>query len=117
MFCPKCGTEKTDDKKFCDQCGTPLFKRVPADTQNNTQIKTVYAPTLGWIVLGILIIVGMYLIPIPGNNTIAKTAEICGSQYTRMFFGCNNVLFVAFYVGWAFAILLILAGIFDKNFR
>jgi hypothetical protein len=56
----------------------------------------------------------MYLIPIPGNNTIAKAAEICGSQDTNMFFGCNQVLFVTFYVSWAFAVLFILAGIFAQ---
>ena len=24
MFCPKCGTEVSDDKAFCPECGTPL---------------------------------------------------------------------------------------------
>lgn len=24
MFCPKCGTEVSDDKAFCPECGNPL---------------------------------------------------------------------------------------------
>lgn len=28
MFCPKCGTEVSDDKAFCPECGNPLKSQV-----------------------------------------------------------------------------------------
>jgi hypothetical protein len=58
----------------------------------------------------------MYLIPVPGNgNTIAKNSKICSSRYISMFFGCDQFLLTVFYVGWAFAVVLILGGIFAKK--
>lgn len=32
MFCPKCGTEVSDDKAFCPECGNPL----KSQTQQNS---------------------------------------------------------------------------------
>jgi hypothetical protein len=35
MRCTKCGTESTDAKKFCAECGSPLFSRCPKCAADN----------------------------------------------------------------------------------
>jgi hypothetical protein len=119
MFCPKCGKERPDDKQFCRECGSPLFKRVPTDTQN-TQKKTVSSPDAGMIIIGILIILGMYLVPIVpsssfwGNSmTLAKTWEYCTSPIPVIH--CNLAHTWFFYFGWIIGVVLIVMGIYNKK--
>jgi predicted nucleic acid-binding Zn ribbon protein len=76
MFCPKCGKEIPDDKQFCDECGTALFKKVAPDTHKKSP---------GLILMGIFVILAMYLIPIiqptlfGSSYTLAKNVELCSS--------------------------------------
>ena len=42
MYCPKCGTEVSDDKAFCPECGNPLKSQAQqswqsAGSQNGTR--------------------------------------------------------------------------------
>ena len=120
MFCPKCGKENPDDKQFCGECGSPLIKRVLPDTQNNTQKKTVSSPSAGMIIVGILIILGMYLVPIVpsssfwGNSmTLAKTWELCTSLIPIV--RCSYGLPWTFYFGWIIGVVLIVMGICNKK--
>jgi hypothetical protein len=119
MFCPKCGKEKPNDKQFCGECGSPLFKRVPTDTQS-TQKKTVSSPDAGMIIIGILIILGMYLVPIVpsssfwGNSmTLAKTWELCTSPIPIV--QCSYGLPWIFYIVWIIGVVLIVMGICNKE--
>jgi len=104
MYCPECGAHLADGKNFCGNCG----KKVTA------QKVAVSKPHLGIIATGILIILILYLIPISGG-TLAKNAEICSSRYASMFYGCDANLFWIFYIGWAFAIVLMAGGLFNKE--
>ncbi|HEY2419862.1 MAG TPA: zinc-ribbon domain-containing protein [Neobacillus sp.] len=57
MFCTKCGTECSNEEKFCHQCGTVLHPEVAAALENSSQIQsqvqarqsgTTYV-VLGWV--------------------------------------------------------------------
>jgi uncharacterized membrane protein YvbJ len=65
MCCPECGTENKDTANFCLDCGKSLKKIV----QDNTQKNSMRSTNVKLIVIGVIIILSMYLIPIPGNNS------------------------------------------------
>jgi uncharacterized protein involved in cysteine biosynthesis len=71
-------------------------------------------PDVRLIFIGGIILLIIYFIPISGG-TLAKNAEVCSSGFTSLFFGCNSFLFWIFYIGWVFAVLIVLLGIFNKK--
>ena len=121
MFCPECGKEKPDNKKFCDECGSALFKRVPTNTQQKkTEKRTEFSPIVFLILIGILIILALYLVPIVpsyfGNSlTLSKTVELCSSPFPVI--GCNESYQWMFYIGWIIGIFCIVLGVFNKKDR
>jgi predicted nucleic acid-binding Zn ribbon protein len=113
MFCPKCGNENPDTNQFCGKCGESLIK----PSSNKTEKKWVYRPVATLIVMGVLLILAMYTIPIPGYGgsvTLAKQVDVCSSPLSSLLYRCPEALSWWFFGGWGMGILLIALGIFHR---
>jgi len=120
MFCPRCGKEKPDDKRFCGECGVPLIKIVYPPAQNIIiQNNTGFSPDAVMTIAGILIILAMYLVPLPSQPvygysfTLAKTVEYCSTPFPIIH--CNSILTQLFYCGWIAGVILIVIGLFGSD--
>ena len=122
MYCPECGTENKDAAKFCLDCGARIKPKAPevkpAPTQQRTEKMTEFSPIIVLILIGIVIILGLYLIPLGQTYfgtgiTLSKMVEMCSSP--SPFIRCNNTLFWMYYIGWLLGLGCIVIGIFHKN--
>ena len=115
-FCPKCGTENTSFNKFCGNCGADL-----ALYQTPSREK-IHSSNPNWVIIaiGIILITGIYLIPIIPVRTILGSSFVTLSQSMNI---CNNILAscggtpvqVFFYMFWGLGIILILSGLAARH--
>lgn len=62
MFCKYCGTEISNDAKFCPSCGKPVEENNSTTQTNLVQQELVDTGSFGWGVLGFFIpLVGLIL--------------------------------------------------------
>jgi len=122
LYCPECGIENKDTAKFCLECGARIKPQPTVPDVNFLRSeKTVYEPSVGLILLGIVIILAMYIIPIfpmPSltGKTIATLAQIQGLCSTfSILVACPPWVSLTFYLGWGIGIVFIVIGIFNKK--
>ena len=118
MFCPKCGKENNNQNQFCGGCGVTLIHT----SQNNAQIRTGYAPDAVMIIIGVLIILGLYTVQL-SHMTIAEWSSAChlqylndislGRDYVRSCTQTDTIL----YGGWILGLIFIVGGIFLSTIR
>jgi hypothetical protein len=77
MKCPKCGTELSNDARFCKKCGSPIEKQQEQVRSTATLVKELPPPSAGYVaravILGIILSsIGLFWAGIPlGAVTLA----------------------------------------------
>jgi hypothetical protein len=97
MFCPECGMEIQVYDRSCPKCG----KNVKGYTEN---ISKKYHPSGLSIFIGIAIILGIYVIPLFGDTTLAGAQNYC------FIASCSILIIELFYCSWLIGIGLIIYG-------
>jgi len=77
--------------------------------------RTVFAESVIWIIIGILVILWMYLIPVISffgthKITFAKAVEMCNNLRSPACFNESSLVFLAI---WVIGLLIIVAGFFS----
>jgi hypothetical protein len=72
MICQKCGKENTDDSKHCKECGTALYPSVEL---------AHFSPEPVGIFLGIILIAGLYLLPVIPLTSLDSSASVVTSGW------------------------------------
>jgi hypothetical protein len=75
MFCQKCGKENADDSKHCNECGTALYPSVGISH---------FSPDPVGIGLGIVLIAGLYLLPIIPLTSLDSSASVVTSGWITL---------------------------------
>ena len=86
-----------------------------ANLMKGIKNRTVFAESVIWIIIGILVILWMYLIPVAGpfgtqEITFAKAVEMCNNVRTLDCYKGASLVFLAI---WAIGLLIIAAGFFS----
>ncbi len=109
MFCPKCGEENSDTNHFCGVCGASLIKNIQKKT-------SVFAPIVPLIIIGVLLILSMYLLPLfefgTSKITLAQTVEYCNSM-RWLGANCYEASSWMFFIGWGIGLMTIAIGFFN----
>lgn len=84
MFCKKCGTEYSDDAKFCPNCATPNGETTPSQAP----VTPMYPPKKkkkGWIIALVAIVLVIVIISIanPGRESDPGTSQGEGTPKTE----------------------------------
>jgi len=75
MFCRKCGKENADDSKHCTECGTALYPSVGISHFSPDPVGTG---------LGIVLIAGLYLLPIIPLTSLDSSVSVVTSGWITL---------------------------------
>ena len=86
-----------------------------ANLMKGIKNRTVFAESVIWIIIGILVILWMYLIPVAGpfgtqKMTLAKVVDVCNNMRDLACYKESSFMFLAI---WAIGLLIIVAGFFS----
>jgi hypothetical protein len=89
MFCPKCGTESTDDSQFCRKCGNTLTAPSPTSAGDRTEPSRF---VLFFVLVAIAALIGWYVDHTTrlGPRTTPKTAVGRDAQSVAGFYNGNQ---------------------------
>ena len=77
-FCPNCGIQYAANKKFCDQCGSPLKEMAaPAAAQMNA-VNPADAPSGGFAALGFFVPLAGLILYLTWRETLPQRARSAG---------------------------------------
>jgi len=117
MYCQECGTENKENAKFCLECGTRIkYARRSSEIEVNQRNRKSSSPSVGLVIIGILIIGVMYTIPffhVMGTAyTLSSLASLCENPFISALGGstCQGYK-MFFFIGWFIGIILIASGL------